>query len=219
MPTKRLTDHDKSWTEHQYTRVFTKAINAHEFPLKKEEIRDWFIDSMPSSIASAYREVFDFNKNLLSTSGYCSYFKIYLPEKTGYYSCTAMDIGHMPHFEPKFLEGSSHYDEVIKWAAQYWTTNEKIKAVHEYVEAAIYACTSAGQLQRVLPEESLRFLPGEVASTFKHAERKSRIPRDFAVNKHMEELLMEMLALGSISPEDRLGANVTVGDMEISTKP
>jgi hypothetical protein len=199
----RLSDSNKGWIESQFDRVIQRAIHNHPFPIPKDDLNDWFLSFMPDNISSAWREIQRYNPYLLRNSGWRACFVVHTYE--GKYHCELGDVGAIPPTEPEVSLGDMHYNKVLKWASEYHDTNAKIIKAQRYVSDAIQSCTSAGQILRVLPEDCVRFIPPDVASSFGNAERKSRIPANFSIDKELEELTMNMLALGSISPEEVTG--------------
>lgn len=202
MPTLRLSDNDKCSITSEFDIVLNKARHNHVFPLDKDELQSLFVDSFPVNIASAYREIHQWKPSLLRTGGYCAYMTL-VDEVDGTYKITIMNATSLPDVEPHFVRGSKWYPELLKWVREYYDTNNKILEAQRYVEVAVRNCTSAGQILRVLPEDCTKFLPAKVTSTFNQAERRSRIPRDFTPDPEKAELVLNMLALGSISPDHK----------------
>lgn len=228
MPTLRLSDNDKTNITTEFDIVLNKARNNHVFPLDKDELWEVFVDTFPPNCASAFRELHQWKPSLLSTGSYCAYMTL-ADEVDGTYKVTIIGASHVPDVEPHFVEDSSSsafcplstrwYPELLKWARAYYDTDRKVLEAQRYVGYAIDECTSAGQILRVLPEDCVKFLPSKVTSTFSQAERRSRIPRDFTPNPEKAELVLNMLALGSISP-DHKGLNAEVSNyIEPPDKP
>lgn len=210
MPTLRLSDNDKSIISTEFDIVIGKARNNHPFPLNEEEIQELFIDTFPPTVASAYRELRNYDTSLLRISKYCSYFGVQ-DGLGGVYKITLYRAGvsHLPDIEPTVT--GTQYPELLKWAKEYRDTDLKVTTAQRYVSRAINTCTSGGQILRVLPEDCAKFLPPRVTNTFAHAERRSRIPRDFSPVPEKAELVLNMLALGSISPNSK-GINAEVSN-------
>jgi hypothetical protein len=218
MPTLRLSDNDKTNITTEFDIVLNKARHNHVFPLDKDELQNLFVDSFPVNIASAYREIYQWKSSLLRTGGYCAYMTL-SDEVDGTYKIIIIDATSLPDVEPHFVGGSKWYPELLKWATESHDTDKKIFEAQRYVSKAVDNCTSAGQILRVLPEDCVKFLPPKVTSTFSQAERRSRIPRDFTPNPEKAELVLNMLALGSISP-DHKGLNAEVSSyIEPPDKP
>lgn len=207
MPTLRLSDNDKCSITSEFDIVLNKARNNHVFPLDKDELWELFVDIFPPHCASAYRELYQWKSSLLRTGGYCSYMTLD-DDVGGRYKITIIGVQNLPDVEPEYVEGK-WYPELLKWAREYYDTDRKVCKAQRYVAHAVDNCTSAGQILRVLPEDCAKFLPSKVTSTFSQAERRSRIPRDFTPDPEKAELVLNMLALGSISPNHK-GLNAEV---------
>lgn len=210
MPTQRLSDTDKSWIESQFDQVLNRANNNKPFPVSEEDIPEWVFSTLPDSVAEAWKVCRQFDQRLVMTAGYYFNIEVICKDNIGKYYLRCEEIGNVPNHKPVIDEGSMWYEEVLNWCDETHALSEKVHEAELYLESAIYSCTSAGQIARILPDDCLRFVPNTVLSSLQDAERKSRIPRGFKPDEEKAGLLLDMLALGSISPEERAGPDVTI---------
>lgn len=221
MPTMRLSPNDKSSISHQFTRVLYRAPNSHTFPVPEDELEDWVFSLMPESVSDAYKLVKQYDKKLIQQAGWCFDMKVYKPLTEtiaeGEYLLRVDTSKDLPNFSPMIREGCDHYEEILKWSQDVNELNKKTAIAERYVDSAIESCTSAGQIVRVLPEDCFRFVPDFVLNTLADAERRSRIPASFEPDKKKEQFVLDMLAIGSISPETRPGLDVAVIDFTSKT--
>lgn len=214
MPTMRLSPNDKSNIDRQFSVVICRAPNSHTFPVPEDELKDWVFSLLPEEIADAYKLVKKYDKKMVQEAGWCFDAKVHQPATPerlqGRYKIRFDASENLPNCEPTVTEGCAYYEEILKWCNDVYKLDKQVRIASEYVTHAIESCTSAGQIVRVLPEDCIRFVPNTVLSTLADAERRSRIPANFEPDKDAEQLVLDMLTIGSISPETRPGLDVNV---------
>lgn len=204
MPTERLSDDDKSTINGEMDAIINRAMFNKKFPVKSKDLFEWLVDQMPDSHQKAYRLLRAENKKLVSTSGtWGSKFKI-RDANTEY---TVQVTAKVPYDYVVVAENDSRNAEVVEWLLWYEDLKIKVDSASSYAATLVWACTSAGQLKRLLPKEVLRFIPTHLLN-FDDVERRSRIPRSFKPDSDKMDNLMQMLALGSLSPKERKGLDI-----------
>lgn len=210
MPTMRLSPNDKSHIENQFHKVLNRAPNNYPFPVVKKELKEWAFSLMPESMADAYKLLKSYDKSLVQSCGWCFDIDVHLPNEEGIYLIRIDASMNLPNFKPNVLPGDNYHTEVVEWCKNVSDLDSRVAQASRYVSHAIDSCTSAGQIVRVLPEDCVRFVPNTILSTLADAERKSRVPRHFEPDPEKEKNVLDLLAIGSISPEDRPGLDVAV---------
>jgi hypothetical protein len=209
MPTLRLTDSDKSWIVSSFSTPLHRCTNSLPFPLKEtKDIEEWVQDCIPVKIWDSWKYLMDNCRSTVSHLGYTKIAFVETDDGTGNkyrIFLYGSDTGCWPHYEPTCKKGDLHYEEILKWAKQYAAVQEQVDEAMRYMQRGVWACTSAGQIARIFPENVLRFLPSRAGSSLSNAERKSRVPSGFEINHETCDLLERMLALGTISPNSQEG--------------
>ncbi len=206
MATARLSDQDKGTIVHNFNAILTRVTNNKVFPLADEDMYAWGIRQLRKEIREPYEFLIERAKYLVSVASYNTSFFI---ESSEY----RYEVSHYAKWPCKSLtirETDPLHKAVLAYVEWYYDSINTTQAANRYQHNAIHCCTSAGQITRIFPPEVIRFLPDNIVGTLGDATRKSRIPESFSPNEEELENLMQMLALGSISPEDLTGLNIHV---------
>lgn len=213
MPTLRLTDSDRSWIVSSFILPLQRCTNSLPFPIQEtNDIVEWARDCTPTKLWDAWEYLTDNCSSTVTSLGYSKTAFVETDDGTGNKYRIYLyggDTGKWPHYEPTCKEGNLHYEEILEWAKQYAHVQEQVDEATRYMQKGVWACTSAGQVARIFPENVLRFLPSKAKSTLGNAERKSRVPSGFEINHETCDLLERMLALGTISPDNQEGVDAS----------
>lgn len=204
MPTKRLSDWDKANLVNQFENILVCWKNAQPFPIERKNLYNWLLSVLPIDVEAAYRLLRRTDKAMLHDC--ISYALLVLNAIEGEYRININVWGlqeHFPNTTYRLETDDAAFVEVLEWARLYRATEKNATAAYDYVRNLVWSCTSAGQVDLLLPEEVKRYIPPAIADTLKGAERKSRVPRDFERNEEAEHTLVNALALSSLSPESR----------------
>lgn len=107
-------------------------------------------------------------------------------------------------------ETNLRYDEVWQWTRRYCEIYDRVKSASGFVTDVVEHCCTAGQIKRVMQDEILTFLPTYIRSSFNDAERQSRWPSSLPSDCWDDlKTLADTLALGSLSPKDLQGTQVS----------
>lgn len=209
MPTKRLSTYEKENLVYKFRDIIYKCSNSQHFPVKKNELVEWTRSLLPESVVVAFDVMMDYSKQLeasptLARTAYSDVtFQLETDDATYKGEFNAWNVeGDILACIYTIKEGDMYFDEMVRWAEERRKTQHKIKDAIHYIEQLIHACTSAGQVKLLLPDEVDKFLPSSLLHSLQWAERKSRVPRHWNENKEREQVFMEMLALGSLSPKE-----------------
>lgn len=201
MATSRLSDDDKSQICRSVSNTLSRAMYNKKFPIPEDDITEWVTDQMPKAIRKAYRLLKADDSELITSQGYGVDFTI--RSDTHKYQIGIAKTAPKNHI--LIRKKDKYHADVIKWVQWEVDTKRKVDNGTNYIEELVWACTSAGQLKRLLPEEIMMFIP-ECLLDFSTVERRSRIPASFSPDKDRLEAMMYMLTIGSISPETYKGA-------------
>jgi hypothetical protein len=203
MPTQRLSDSDKSYISSRFDQVLFRAGNNLTFPLQtKEEVVEWVVDCMPKHIRKPYQALKQNAPTLIRDGGWSNRLDI-RNENDEQYELEFDGITGWPNWRAFITPEHEHFDDVWQWCQDMHTIKGKVKRAERYKDNAIEACTSAGQIARIFPQDILRFLPPNTLNSLGDAERKSRVPRGFTIDPEMTELVANMMAIGSVCPDER----------------
>lgn len=206
MATARLTDYEKSSIASKICHVITRTELNKEFPIKEEDIFNWMQEQMEPRIREAYKMLSEECPALVST---CSSWQAIIKINSDTRRYRVSVSADIPMKDIYVLPTDPHHAEVIEWLE--WTddVDKKSARARRYCERLVYACTSVGQVKRLLPEEVMRFVPGQLLD-FSEVERRSRIPASLSLDADEMDNMLHMLTLGSLSPETRKGADVSI---------
>lgn len=211
MPTERLSDDNKQNISSALDRVIERAMFNKKFPINKKDLFEWLVDQMPQTHQDAYRLLRDENKKLVTNSGsWGSKFKV--RDTNSEY--TIQVTAKVPYDNIEVRETDSRVADVIVWLKWYEELKAKVSDAESYGDSLVYACTSVGQLRRLLPDEIMRFIPSKLLD-FSEVERRSRIPRGFHPDPERMDNMLQMLALGSLSPKERTGLDTVLYDKTV----
>ena len=209
MATARLSDSDRSNIVWTLELVINKSLNSKSFPVKKNKLMEWGIKQLPKPIKKAYillRE--DCPELTRKASGYDCGFTI--RTDTHQYKIKFGESGtKFPLEGLLILPNDKYHTQIIEWAVWFNEISEKVEEANKYINNLVYACTSVGQLKRLLPQEVMRFIPTHLCD-FSEVERRSRIPASFMPEQEKLDNMLQMLTVGSISPDQRKGISVNV---------
>jgi hypothetical protein len=204
MPTRRLSDWDKSNLVDEFERILDRWKNAQPFPIEEANLRNWLLSLLPRDVESAYRLLMRTDKSMVQDC--ISYTSLTLDTLEGQYWIN-VNIWNSDEKFPNTLYQLDTDDyafvEVLEWARLYHATGHNARAAYDYVQELVWSCTSAGQVDLLLPEEVKQYIPSSMVSSLKGAERKSRVPRSFERDEEAERIFINALAVGSLSPKDR----------------
>ena len=206
MATARLSDYDKGKIIRNFNVILNQVTNNKEFPIADEDMMAWGIRQMPKDLRIPYKYLMEHANHLVKTATYNASFYI----SSDNYKYEVSHYATWPCKNITIKVTDPLHKDVLEWVEWYYDMLKKIQAANRYQHGAIHSCTSAGQITRILPPEVIRFLPNKISTTLGDAERKSRIPRGFHHDENELENLLQMLALGSLSPTDHVGLNVAV---------
>ncbi len=205
MATARLDDNEKSRIGTGIGTIIGRALHNKQFPLEKEDVFDWILGQIPESHEKAYRLLESEHPELVKKQSYGCDFKI-LSTTHSYQIGVTSEVPYnhilINPFDPR-------HAAVLEWAEWWFGVKEQVGEGCNYVEELVWACTSVGQLKRLLPPEILRFVPSHLLD-FSEVIRRSRIPASFTPDAVKMEAMMKILTLGAISPEQRKGMNAWV---------
>ena len=206
MATERLTDDDKSTIVNKIDNITVRSLYNKKFPVDKEDIFEWVTNQMEQSHQDAYRLLRVENIDLTnSSSSWDSDFFI----RSDSYTYKANIRYSLPLKSLEIRKTDPHHADVIEWIEWYYDLEQRVAQAREYCFKMVWACTSAGQIKRLFPDEALRFVPSHLLN-FNDVERMSRVPRSLALDGEQLENLMNMITLGAISPEERKGVIVSI---------
>lgn len=213
MATPRLSDHDKSQLTWALEAVIDRALNSKKFPIKKKHFMEWGIKQLSKPVKKAYRLLRDDCPALTHhVSGYGCQFMVRTDSLEYRMSVSGSGV-KFPMTDLLILPSDKYHADIIEWAVWHDEVYNKIQAANSYANFLVFACTSSGQLKRLLPQEVMRFIPKHLCY-FKEVERRSRIPASFTPNEQELDNMIQMLAVGSLSPETRKGIAVTINSIE-----
>jgi hypothetical protein len=206
MATARLSDDDKRSIRNTISKVINRALNNKKFPIKKDDVWGVAMDQMKKRHRKAYELLTNECSDLVTkTNRWGAYLRIQSPTHT----YALMMSQRLPKSELIVRENYPCHAELLAWAEWYAELEEKLADANVFCAELIESCTSVGQVKRLLPDEALRFVPDHLLD-FSEVERRSRVPAGFTPEPDRMDNLMQMLALGSLSPEKRRGEEVTV---------
>lgn len=214
MATKRLADWDKNRITRDFNEVLKQALNNKKFPIEKDDFEEWARSLLPKKVLKSFNFLMEACEKLVNIpSKYNSGLTLVDTDQGGTYHLSTYD-GITPYDNIPIPAEHPSYGEVLAWAKWYNETHKKITSAQNWLETCVYHCHSMGQVARVLDDEILRFVPDHIAKSLGGAERRSRMPRGFEIDKERHEELSNMLALGSLSPKKRQGADIWVSYVE-----
>lgn len=205
MATMRLGDVERGSIKSNFSTMLARANNNKSFPMEEDEIWDFGMSLLPVQTAEYYQYLRDHAKELTTEAGWNPEFGIRNDEAK--FSVTIYGVT-LPQEHLQLLDTHPRYAEILEWCEHRHVMSERIDDADYYMREVVDACSSVGQIKRLMPEDILRFVPSQMRDTFKHAERRSRVPRDFTPEPERAERLGQMLAIGSLSPENREGLQI-----------
>lgn len=201
MATVRLSDDNKSEICSSISNTLHRAMYNKAFPVPKGDISEWITDQLPKAIRKAYRLLRADDPELVTNRTHGVDFHI--RSDTHKYQIGVSE--RAPRNNILIRKKDKYHAVVVEWVQWEMDTKRKVDDGTHYIEELVWACTSAGQLKRLLPKEIMTFIPGYLLD-FSEVERRSRIPASFNPNKERLEAMMYMLTIGAISPEKYKGA-------------
>jgi hypothetical protein len=213
MPTLRLGDAERAEIKDAFRRVANRANNNKQFPLSEEDFPEFGYSLLEDRTRRHYEWLRDEAEDLTSAATWNPEFCIRDSEYL--YGITLHGKPELPKEKLLLTEGHAMHPPILKWVQEQYAIEDQVSESMYYLSHIVANCLSTGQIKRVLQEEILRFLPKYMHQTFEGAERQSRIPRGLEYSKEKLEALANILALGSISPEERVGIDTTIDRTEI----
>ena len=199
MATIRLDDINRNNIINGFDNILERATNNKPFPLAKEDIWKFGLSLLPDKTAECYMYLREHNKQLTTATGWHPSFILKDNEHT--YEVTLYD-GSLPRNGMEVGGLHPEFSSLHGWASQYCNLQSHVRKSSQIVRRIIRACSSSGQIKRVMQPEILRFLPDHILESFNEAERQSRIPRGLELHEGDLETLMNTLAIASLSPRE-----------------
>lgn len=212
MPTLRLGDRERAEIRSGFARVANRASNNKQFPLTEEDITEFGYSMLEPRIAKYYEFLRDEASDLTSAATWNPEFKVRGKEHV--YEITLHGVT-LPKEGLLLTDDHAMYRPILVWAREQWDVELRIARAIGYLHEIVEKCSSTGQIKRVLQDEIIRFVPEYMQETFGYAERQSRVPAGLNIDKEKLNELANVLALGSISPDDREGIGTTVNRHDI----
>lgn len=206
MPTARLSYDDKMTIQRSFHRTLSKATNSYPFPLKESDpiTQTLGMDMLPDETRAVYDRMLRLDKELVAKPPeWRAWFYAWdwirgegdIRYRIEGFGLTVPKNGLiLPNTHP------CHAD-IVKWASNWHSIKVSVQLAVHYLNDAVEACTTIGQLKRVLPEDFMRYMPESLTSTLGDAERGSRVPRSFTPDATKCEALGKMLTIGSLAPD------------------
>lgn len=209
MPTLRLGDNERSELKDAFRRVAVKAKNNRPFPLQEHDFPEFGYDLLEPRIAKHYEFLRDEAEFLTTSSSWNPDFNV--RDKDFEYNISVPRMT-LPKDGLLLPETHCRHAEILEWAIHYDAMDDKVREVLSFLNNIVECCSSTGQIHRVLTNDILRFVPEYMQNTFKDAERRSRIPASLGMDGFHENVtkLTDVLALGTLSPEDMVGIDAAV---------
>lgn len=207
MPTLRLGDQERSEIRQSFNEILERSKNNQPFPLQDHDFPEFGYEMLPSNIAHHYAELREHGEFLTKASVWNPDFKI-RDDAYQYDISISGDAVVVP--KDGLILPTTYYkhQEILEWAASYIEVAEKVSDARGFLSGMVECCSSTGQIKRLLTDEVMRFLPNHMMEHFNNAERRSRIPAGMCMDGFAEKMdnLTQMLALGSLSPSERVGS-------------
>ena len=207
MPTLRIGDRERSSINSAFEHVTKRAKNNKPFPLIETDFPEFGLSLLDPRVAGPYELLMELDKDLLASTPYAPDFTL----DDGEYEYT---IGvyrvAMPKSGMVLPDNHPRHAELLEWVISQCAIERKVAEATAYLYTITEACSSIGQLKRVLPAEIIRFVPDHMQSYFAEAERRSRVPAALCIDTDLLNVLADVLTLGSISPEARTGLQAFV---------
>jgi hypothetical protein len=209
MPTLRLGDHERSEICNTFSRVAVKAKNNQPFPLKEHDFPQFGYDLLEPRIAKHYEFLREEAIGLTTASSWSPDFNI--RDADHEYS---INLSRMTLPKDGLLLPETHprHAEILEWAIHYDMMSRNVREVLSFLNNIVQCCSSTGQIHRMLTDEIIRFVPEYMQQSLGNAERRSRIPASLGMDGYHENItkLTDVLALGTLSPEDMVGIDASV---------
>jgi hypothetical protein len=203
----RLGDSERSSIKSAFRAVANKAKNSKVFPLTEEDFPDFGYSLLEPRIAKYYEFLRSEAEDLTSAATWNPSFNI--RDANYLYDISIYGVT-MPKEGLLVTEQHSMYAVLLKWGEEQNDIDDRVDSSMYYLSGIVESCSSTGQIKRVLQEDIIRFVPDYMQNTFKGAERRSRIPAGLELEDEKTEQLIDILALGAISPDNREGLNASV---------
>lgn len=208
MPTMRLGDGERSTIINAFGKVAKRATNSKIFPLVEDDFPEFGYSLLPYQVAEAYKFLKDNHDDLVnSSSTFAPDFRIHSEDHAYKVELYAEELPCDGLIVP---DSHPRYTELITWAQEYNSIIVRVSSAMHYLGGIINECSSMGQIRRVLSDEIIQFVPDYMQESFKDAERRSRIPKNVTLNADRHSELADILAIGSLSPENISGINAKV---------
>lgn len=210
MPTARLYDDDRSRIHNDFARIARRGINSKGFPanINDDNFNDWAKGLLDPEVLDLWERLKSKAPKLANN------FVGWRPEiriRGSEFDYTLMfNDGKVPYNGIRVHSDHPDFSAIIQWANWTQRTESRIDKALHYLHTSLYLCHSFGQVERILPPEILKFAPQYLINTLREAERKSRIPAGFIPDEEKLMELADVLALGSLSPEERPGIDVSI---------
>ena len=173
MATKRLSEYDRRQIKNAIKEITGKADNFYPFPIQdNDEIKKWLHTLVPLILKDAYDILAQrVNENFFNHSTYTEV--VFYTDMHKYDFMPVHE--YMPRFTYNLTEDNPHWGEITDWAFKRCALQKEVVLAESYLCRAIDACSTAGQIKRILPE-LIGLLPEGIKSSIFQAARISRFP-------------------------------------------
>lgn len=207
MATTRLGDHERGRTIADFNEIIGRAANNKVFPLDPENSWGFGLGLLPDGVRDKYIHLTVVEPSLVTKAGWNP--TIVVADNINKWKIDLYGQA-MPKDNMQVPETHPLYQPLIEWCEYHHQIIVDISTADSYLRKIVNACSSAGQIKRLMPPEVLTYLPAKLVLSFGNAERQSRIPRNFQIDKEKMEHFANMLAIGAMSPDKREGMQISL---------
>lgn len=207
----RLSNSEKNNISIELKNVVNRLPRSVQFPVKYEQ-RTSLLDGLyDDSLHQAWDTLKKCNEHMLAETS-SHRFRFLYKETDEAQSWLVIEFRHPaygPHLNKGYDSGKlitldrnyAHYDKLFDWGVHKATAFEEAQMARKYVEAGVLACTSFGQVARILPGVH-QYLHERYGKSLECAERKSRVPISFAseYSPELRDKVMNVIAKASLVP-------------------
>lgn len=211
MPTLRLGDGERSEIENAFRRVALRAKNNKPFPLQEHDFPEFGYDLLEPRIAKHYEFLREEFPDLTTSASWNADFNVCDAEFK--YNITVPGVT-LPKDGLILPEAHHSHAVILEWAIDYDAMDDKVNESMSFLCDIVENCLSTGQIRRCLSDDILRFVPEYMHQSLGNAERRSRYPAGLNLEGFADRIiqLTDVLALGTLSPEEMVGIDASVGN-------
>jgi len=206
MPTKRLSHYDRESILRPLKQTLERETQQRPFPIESPEVfAKVLLSYMPESIRTAIETLEAEEPNALnkrwSTDVDLGRPRVWDGSTTPKQASICIPVRVLVNIKWRLDEGCQPtWDLIEPWIQQRVEVSERAGRANGYFQEAIWACSTAGQVKRVLPE-LVQILPDELQASLGEAVRPSRWPLEFQASEDHNEHLA-YLAYCSLLPKE-----------------